>query len=83
MERIQRLSDYFRLQITSSKAQTILILMYMLELSDILFFIKSTKQPSDNFNISHTMLLLAIVMIILIWRQNSLETIKLQYVYYY
>ena len=27
--------------------------MYILDLSDILFFIKSIKQPSDNFNILH------------------------------
>ena len=27
--------------------------MYILDLSDILFFVKSIKQPSDNFNILH------------------------------
>ena len=59
MERIQRrstkyiLNDYTSDYKTSLLKLKLLPLMYLLDLSDVLFFIKSIKLPSDNFNILH------------------------------
>ena len=57
MERIQRRSTKYILNNYTSDYKTRLLklkllpLMYLLDLSDVLFFIKSIKLPSDNFNI--------------------------------
>ena len=59
MERIQRRSTKYILNDYTSDYKTRLLklkllpLMYLLDLSDVLFFIKSIKLPSDNFNILH------------------------------
>ena len=59
MERIQRRSTKYILNDYTSDYKTLLLklkllpLMYLLDLSDVLFFIKSIKLPSDNFNILH------------------------------
>ena len=59
MERIQRRSTKYILNDYTSDYKTRLLklkllpLMYLLDLSDELFFIKSIKSPSDHFNILH------------------------------
>ena len=59
MERIQRRSTKYILNDYTSDYKSHLLklkllpLMYLLDLSDVLFFIKSIKLPSDNFNILH------------------------------
>ena len=58
MERIQRRTKYILNDYTSDYKTRLLKLkllplMYLLDLSDVLFFIKFIKLPSDNFNILH------------------------------
>ena len=59
MERIQRRSTKYILNDYTSDYKTRLLklkllpLMYLVDLSDVLFFIKSIKLPSDYFNILH------------------------------
>ena len=47
------LNDYTSDYKTRLLKLKLLPLMYLLDLSDVLFFIKSIKLPSDNFNILH------------------------------
>ena len=59
IERIQRRSIKYILNDYTSDYKSRLLklkllpLMYLLDLSDVLFFIKSIKLPYDNFNILH------------------------------
>jgi len=51
LERVQWRATKFIFSDYSSDYRTRLPLMYVYEIADILFFIKSLKQPSDKFNV--------------------------------